>query len=420
MAVARPSRGSPRLVVLAHPAFTGAVAVLAVNDHVLKARLPGWWTGKLSDLAGVFLVAAVLSVLTGRPRAACVATAVGFASIKLWPQAAVLAAPLLGGMTRQDPTDLVALVMVWPGYRFAVRVARLPPEPSAARSVLGVTVGMVLLLSVTATSCAGLPSVEGFVIDANGRLYTTWGAGGAVRAVSEDGGRSWREVAGPPSGPPSGAQQMLARQACAGDRCFRVVDGVRVEERSGDGPWQPSFAFTGEQRRRLALRTGECNGRPAVPVDLRAVAVVPAADGLHVVVAAGQQGVLHRQPSGVWERRAVLSSEPLPLHGPRWLNALKVVPLVVWLLVPLVIAWRGRRSGRRWWVLAVSIVLVMLVTGYVFSMAWTFIEGFSTIDYTLAGPVLAGLAVVVFLVTLAATPRLGDPPRASTRQPDRR
>jgi hypothetical protein len=409
MAVVRPSRGSPRLVVLAHPALTGAVAVLAVNDHVLKVRLPGWWTGKLSDLAGVFLVTAVLSVLTGRPRASCAATAVGFASIKLWPPAAVLAAPLLGGMTRQDPTDLVALVMVWPGYRFAVRVARLPPEPSAARSVLGVTVGMVLLLSVTATSCAWPQSVDGFVVDANGRLYTTWGA------VSEDGGRSWREVAGPPSG----ARLVLARQACAGGRCFRVVDGVRVEERSGDGPWQPSFAFTGEQRRRLALRTGECNGRPAVPVDLRAVAVVPADDGLHVVVAAGQQGVLHRQPSGGWERRAVLEVEPLPLYGPRWLNNLKIVPLVVWLLVPFVIARPVLRSSRRWWGAAVSIVLVMLVTGYVFGMAWTFVD-FSAIDYALAGPVLAGFAVVVFLVTLAATHMLRDPPRASTRQADRR
>jgi hypothetical protein len=61
-------------VALAHPALTGAVAVLAVNDHVLKAHLPGWWTGKLSDLAGVFLVTVALSVLTGRPRAAGPAT----------------------------------------------------------------------------------------------------------------------------------------------------------------------------------------------------------------------------------------------------------------------------------------------------------------------------------------------------------
>jgi hypothetical protein len=409
MAVVRPSRGSPRLVVLAHPALTGAVAVLAVNDHVLKQRVPGWWTGKLSDLAGVFLVTAVLSVLTGRPRAACAATAVGFASIKLWPQAALLAAPLLGGMTRQDPTDLVALVMVWPGYRFAVGVARLPPEPSAARSVLVLTVGMVLLLSVTATSCAWPQSVDGFVLDANGRLYTTWGA------VSQDGGRSWHEAAGPPSG----ARRVLAKEACAGGRCFRVVDGVRVEERSGDGPWRPSFAFTGEQRRRLALRTGYCNGRPAVPVDLRAVAVVPADDGLHVVVAAGQQGVLHRQPSGGWERRAVLEVEPLPLYGPRWLHNLRIVPLIVWLLVPFVIAWRGRRSGRRWWVRAVWIVLVILVTGYVFGMAWVVVD-FNALDYTLDGPLLAGFAVVVFLVTLAATHRSEDPGIPSTRQADRR
>ena len=41
---------------LTHPAFTGAVALLAVNDHVLKPLVGGWLTGKLSDVAGVFVV----------------------------------------------------------------------------------------------------------------------------------------------------------------------------------------------------------------------------------------------------------------------------------------------------------------------------------------------------------------------------
>jgi hypothetical protein len=66
MAVARLSWGSPRLAVLAHPALAGPVAVLVVNDHVLKVRLPGWWTGKLSDLAGVFPVAAVAGARAAR------------------------------------------------------------------------------------------------------------------------------------------------------------------------------------------------------------------------------------------------------------------------------------------------------------------------------------------------------------------
>lgn len=39
-----------RLGVVTTPVFTGSVAVLALNDHVLKATWPGLITGKLSDL----------------------------------------------------------------------------------------------------------------------------------------------------------------------------------------------------------------------------------------------------------------------------------------------------------------------------------------------------------------------------------
>jgi hypothetical protein len=54
---------------LAHPIFTGAVAILAVNDRLLKPLVGSWWTGKLSDLSGVFVVAVLAGVVSHRPRA---------------------------------------------------------------------------------------------------------------------------------------------------------------------------------------------------------------------------------------------------------------------------------------------------------------------------------------------------------------
>jgi hypothetical protein len=39
------------------PAFVCAVALLLLNDWVLKPAFPGWWTGKLSDFAGLFAFA---------------------------------------------------------------------------------------------------------------------------------------------------------------------------------------------------------------------------------------------------------------------------------------------------------------------------------------------------------------------------
>ena len=41
---------------LLHPVTLSALFVLALNDHVLKHVCPGWWTGKLSDFAGVVLL----------------------------------------------------------------------------------------------------------------------------------------------------------------------------------------------------------------------------------------------------------------------------------------------------------------------------------------------------------------------------
>jgi hypothetical protein len=113
---------------LLHPVPLAAVVVLVVNDHLLKGAglLPGWLTGKLSDLAGLlffplFLTAAATALrwLAGRrdarltPRAlhlALAATGLVFASIKLSPAVAAAVGAL------PDRTDLVALVMLVPAW----------------------------------------------------------------------------------------------------------------------------------------------------------------------------------------------------------------------------------------------------------------------------------------------------------------
>src|SRR5262245_26623350 len=65
--------------------------VLALNDHLLKARFPGFVTGKLSDVAGlvcfpVLLAAAIEKLRPGaRTMLACaLVTGVVFAAVKMW------------------------------------------------------------------------------------------------------------------------------------------------------------------------------------------------------------------------------------------------------------------------------------------------------------------------------------------------
>ncbi len=114
---------------LLHPAALAAMVVLALNDHLLKGRAPGWLTGKLSDFAGLLFFPLLLTAAwntarwaLGRPWrltrraliAAVVATGVGFVVWKL------------GGIRGavRDPTDLAALVMLAPAYAIGQREIR--------------------------------------------------------------------------------------------------------------------------------------------------------------------------------------------------------------------------------------------------------------------------------------------------------
>ena len=55
----RPAPGSAML----HPITLAAVALLILNDHVFKAQWPSWWTGKLSDVAGLAMFPLLLQGL---------------------------------------------------------------------------------------------------------------------------------------------------------------------------------------------------------------------------------------------------------------------------------------------------------------------------------------------------------------------
>ena len=56
----RAPRSGDGLDRLLHPLPLTALALLVVNDHVLKATHPGWLTGKLSDLAVMALLPFVI------------------------------------------------------------------------------------------------------------------------------------------------------------------------------------------------------------------------------------------------------------------------------------------------------------------------------------------------------------------------
>ena len=399
-----------RLRVCAHPGFTAAVAALVLNDRLLKWAVPGWWTGKLSDFAGVFVVATLVGVVV-TPRLGALLVAAGFAAMKLSGWIAVQAAPLLGGQTLQDHSDLIALVAVVPAYRLARRF-NSTAERSWIRVALGIVSLSVALIAVTGTSCAIDPAVDGFVVEPD-RVWAHMDRSRSYPeqpewALSLDGGRTWAETPAPAS-----AATALS-EACAGERCWRVRPPV-VEERVRSDVWRPVFTFSGRQLKAMDARDSGCDTRSELRFG--AVAVVGRPDGPHVVVGMGSQGVLVRSPAGDWERRPVLDLRPLRTSGsPQLWLGLQLAALLALVTTTIgLTVWAVRRpAGLRGQAAAIAAVGTMGVIVLAGGMA------FAAIDFTVAGFVITGAAVLVFAASLAVascSPRPRSVPPAGPAPP---
>jgi hypothetical protein len=178
----RPLHASLRC--LTHGITLLSIALLLLNDHLLKLVAPSFLTGKLSDFAGLFffpfLLAALLSLLLwpwrcNRPRwvgvLAVAITAVTFVLVKVtfWGHAwaihglsSVLGHPIT---IARDPTDLIALVMLWPAWWLWQRMAGLAPLPGRAVRIGWLALALAAGASVASTPPSPpLPPIVMFVI----------------------------------------------------------------------------------------------------------------------------------------------------------------------------------------------------------------------------------------------------------------
>jgi hypothetical protein len=148
---------------LLHPLWLVGLAVLVLNDHVLKGSgiLPGVITGKLSDLAGLVVAPTLLAALVRvrGPRGwilSHVAVGLVFSAIQLSATAATLwsgamAAVGFPWVITRDPTDLLALpalaLSAWGSYEAMRR-----PAPGSARRAVELVAAGTGLLCCAATS----------------------------------------------------------------------------------------------------------------------------------------------------------------------------------------------------------------------------------------------------------------------------
>ncbi|MBX3130149.1 MAG: hypothetical protein KF718_25755 [Polyangiaceae bacterium] len=219
---------------LSHPLALAAIALLALNDHVLKGAglLPAWLTGKLSDVAGLYLfplllfalgsaIASVLGVGSRRwrvqlARLAPAATGLGFVGVKLDPAFNAWVSSWWGPMVL-DPTDLLALVALVPAGRHlrraAERAAATPEPPRWLRS---------LALVSAALACVATPRPM------MRRNYPMWELEAARRVVGCMNVAAWVSKSGKQG---LGVTLELAPQ---GEACELAILGAEVQLRDGD------------------------------------------------------------------------------------------------------------------------------------------------------------------------------------------
>ncbi len=286
--------------MLTAPMFIASILVLLVNDHVLKAAWPGLVTGKLSDVAGVVMMALLVTALLGRPKVTFAGVAVAFAALKTVPAVADLAVPVLGGRTLTDATDLVALlalVPLWYWMHATDRSDMVVSSPVAGVVLLSARIiGVGAAVAVTsATSCleAGVNRVYFAGDDVVATTDTE-------RYVSTDGGRSWDLYTVPFDEP----EELVPSEgpACIDGDCFELVErGVVRIDAAGDEI--PEFVVTDEQFENLVSNFGDdCSHAGSL---FSSITVTQGSDGANLVVTVSEYGVLHRSADGEWTWRDV-------------------------------------------------------------------------------------------------------------------
>lgn len=332
-----------RTAWLGRPWFLLAVAVLAVNDHILKGMWPGWLTGKLSDFAGLVVVATLGSVVLG-PSWGIVVAGLGFVALKTLPGMAEAVAPLMGGgVTLRDPTDLLAIVVL-PLLWFMLRRQR--PDRANRRRAGWTVVGLVAaLVTTSATSQPPEDRATGSVWYAGDSFYAAVDVGRSTVFVRSTDARSWVRL----DHLPTGVEDPGFRRdyvPCAADLiCYRVgwYQATRARDpRSNDITIERRTAYGWEVDWESAPDAVVCCGA-INPADIDEVAFL-----------ADFRSIMHRTGPQTWETVDVVQAAGGEAPRSQW--------AYLWLLVPPLLA-LGAGVGAIMLARAAVRVAVRLVRG---------------------------------------------------------
>ncbi len=395
-------------LALAHPLTVGAIAVLLLNDQVLRWRWPSWITGKLGDVAWLFFaplaVALVIALILPRRMPSrshwVMALAVGlvgvpFALGNVWSPAmdamravyrtALGSEPLMVS----DPTDLLTLPVLFLSWRWWHSID-VTGEGVPRRAW-----GLLILASLATLGNAAAPDYGILCLrEKNGEIVA---AGGPWQFqgpfVSRDGGLTWREE--PEMREDVECLEQPKPQTLEipeSSEIYRFEPGVRVElSRDGGQTWATEVNLGGHDARAAYRRVLQGGGDDMGPGPLDAL-FDPRTD--NVILAMGREGILVSTSPGQWEWVAVGRYEYIPLETVGQVAVL--LQGEIWLAAALaLVAFAGwnSRVDRRW---AAGLVVALGVIWLAVAVA---------ARPAIASGYLAGFAILpALVVTLLSLP----------------
>jgi len=254
-----------------------AIAVLLINDNYLKYAFPSALTGKLSDLAELFVLplaltavalaisAAVYRRAVAISAAVYVATGLAFIAMKTDPDVAEGLRTALGPVTGGgivgvvDPTDLVALPALIVSFAFLYRGLRAQVTGSARWRALPV---LALVVFASVANTPGVPPNAQLIADPTqpGVLYAMYVdedyyGGTYPRGIyrTTDAGRTWNRIA-------DGAQRFALDPETPGGLLTLDLGTVSAVRGDRANPSAPSATPSGTHElygaRRLFVVTG--------------------------------------------------------------------------------------------------------------------------------------------------------------------
>jgi hypothetical protein len=218
---------------LSSPGFLLALAVLLANDLWWKAAFHNWLTGKLSDVAGLFVVVVLATAFRpARAGAIAVTTAIAFT---VWKSP--LSQPLIDAWNAAAPyhiarvvdySDLLALAVI-PVARRYVGLAR-PLAPAAFRYPI-VALALLAILGTSKAPKVTLPyqQIEHFTFFAETLIYDVAASPATIvqhlRAADFTVEAGWLST----------EVEILSGRTCVAQGDRRLVHAQMAVQREGDG-----------------------------------------------------------------------------------------------------------------------------------------------------------------------------------------